>query len=34
MQEYFDWAKAVIDEMRGTNKKLEKIFDELYAAKP
>jgi guanosine-3',5'-bis(diphosphate) 3'-pyrophosphohydrolase len=33
-QEYFDWAKAVIDEMRGTNKNLEKIFDELYAAKP
>lgn len=33
-REYFDWSKAVIDQVRGTNKKLEKIFDELYAAKP
>ena len=33
-REYFDWAKAVIDQVRGTNKKLERIFDELYAAKP
>lgn len=33
-QEYFDWAKAVIDEMRGTNKELEQIFDKLYAARP
>lgn len=33
-QEYFDWAKSVVDEIRGTNKKLEKIFDELYAARP
>lgn len=33
-REYFDWSKAVIDQLRGTNKKLECIFDELYAAKP
>jgi len=33
-QEYFDWSKEVIDQVRGTNKRLEKIFDELYAAKP
>jgi guanosine-3',5'-bis(diphosphate) 3'-pyrophosphohydrolase len=33
-QEYFDWSKSVVDEIRGTNKKLEKIFDELYAARP
>lgn len=33
-REYFDWAKTVIDQVRGTNKKLERIFDELYAAKP
>ncbi len=33
-QEYFDWAKAVVDGIRGSNKKLEKIFDELYAARP
>ena len=30
-REYFDWAKAVIDQVRGTNRKLERIFDELYA---
>lgn len=33
-REYFDWSKVVIDEVRGTNKKLERVFDELYAAKP
>lgn len=33
-REYFDWSRAVIDQVRGTNKKLENIFDELYAAKP
>ena len=33
-QEYFDWSKAVIDQVRGTNKKLERIFDELYTFKP
>lgn len=33
-QEYFDWSKAVIDQVQGTNKKLEKIFDELYTYKP
>lgn len=33
-REYFDWAKVVIDEVRGTNKKLERVFDELYAARP
>ena len=31
-QEYFDWAKTVIDQVRGTNAKLESIFDECYAA--
>lgn len=29
-QEYFDWAKNVIDGVRGTNAQLEAIFDELY----
>jgi len=29
-QEYFDWAKKVIDQVRGTNTVLEKIFDEIY----
>lgn len=33
-REYFEWSKAVIDQMRGTHKKLEQIFDELYAVKP
>lgn len=33
-QEYFDWAKEVIDQVRGTNTYLEKVFDELYASKP
>lgn len=33
-QEYFDWAKAVIDRLRGTNEKLEIMFDEVYAKKP
>lgn len=33
-QEYFEWAKAVIDNLRGTNAALEKLFDETYANKP
>jgi guanosine-3',5'-bis(diphosphate) 3'-pyrophosphohydrolase len=28
-QEYFAWAAAVISGMRGTNSKMEKIFDGL-----
>ena len=33
-QEYFDWAKDVIDQLRGINPKLESIFDEAYAKRP
>ena len=33
-REYFDWAKAVIDRIRGTNKTLEKLFDDAYRARP
>ncbi|HTS20588.1 MAG TPA: HD domain-containing protein [Casimicrobiaceae bacterium] len=33
-REYFDWAKAVVDRIRGTNRKLERAFDEAYAARP
>ena len=33
-REYFDWAKAVVDRLRGAHAGLEKIFDEAYAAKP
>jgi guanosine-3',5'-bis(diphosphate) 3'-pyrophosphohydrolase len=29
--EYFDWARAVVDGLRGTNAALERIFDGLYA---
>jgi guanosine-3',5'-bis(diphosphate) 3'-pyrophosphohydrolase len=30
-QKYFDWAKNVVDKIRGTNPKLESVFDEAYA---
>lgn len=33
-QEYFDWAKAVIDQLRGTHAGLEKLFDEAYTGRP
>jgi len=33
-REYFDWAKAVIDQIRGTNKTLEKLFDDAFAGRP
>ena len=33
-REYFDWAKRVIDQVRGTNSKLERRFDALYRKKP
>jgi guanosine-3',5'-bis(diphosphate) 3'-pyrophosphohydrolase len=33
-QEYFDWAKKVVDELRGTNAKLESKFDALYEKRP
>ena len=33
-REYFDWARAVIDRLRGTHEKLEKLFDEVYQQKP
>lgn len=29
--EYFDWARAVVDGLRGTNAALERIFDGIYA---
>ena len=32
--EYFDWAKSVIDGMRGTHARLETLFDEVYALRP
>lgn len=33
-QEYFDWAKAVVDGLRGVHPQLESIFDKIYAERP
>jgi guanosine-3',5'-bis(diphosphate) 3'-pyrophosphohydrolase len=33
-QEYFDWAKQVIDEVRGVHAGLEAIFDEAFSHRP
>ncbi len=33
-QDYFEWAKAVIDGVRGTNARLEAAFDDAYSRKP
>jgi guanosine-3',5'-bis(diphosphate) 3'-pyrophosphohydrolase len=33
-QAYFDWAKDVIDGLRGTHQQLEILFDEVYRKRP
>ena len=33
-REYFDWARSVIDRVRGIDPRLEAIFDQAYAARP
>lgn len=33
-QEYFDWAKAVIDQLRGVHLGLEDVFDAAYTKRP
>jgi guanosine-3',5'-bis(diphosphate) 3'-pyrophosphohydrolase len=33
-QEYFDWAKRVVDELRGANPGPEAVFDEAFTARP
>ena len=33
-QEYFDWAKAVVDQLRGTHAGLEAAFDVAHSSKP
>lgn len=33
-REYFDWAKSVIDQVRGTNARLEERFDEIFLQRP
>lgn len=34
LREYFDWARKVVDQIRGTNARLERRFDALYARRP
>lgn len=34
LREYFDWAKAVVDRIRGTHPQLEALFDREYLRKP
>jgi len=33
-QQYFDWAKQVVDGLRGVNPRLERVFDDTYALRP
>jgi guanosine-3',5'-bis(diphosphate) 3'-pyrophosphohydrolase len=33
-QEYFDWGRAVIDQLRGVHPRLESIFDDAYRGRP
>jgi guanosine-3',5'-bis(diphosphate) 3'-pyrophosphohydrolase len=33
-REYFDWAKQVVDGMRGAYPRLEQLFDVEYARRP
>jgi guanosine-3',5'-bis(diphosphate) 3'-pyrophosphohydrolase len=33
-REYFDWAKRVVDQIRGTHGRLEQLFDAEYARRP
>ena len=33
-QEYFDWARRVIDQLRGAHPGLETLFDEIYEKRP
>ena len=33
-QEYFDWAKAVVDGVKGAHPELERIFDEAFRLRP
>ena len=33
-RQYFDWAKKVIDQAKGTNLKLERRFDQLFRQRP
>lgn len=33
-QEYFDWAKRVVDQIRGTHQLLERLFDDAHSERP
>ena len=33
-QRYFDWAKEVVDQLRGVHPQLERRFDDVYARRP
>jgi guanosine-3',5'-bis(diphosphate) 3'-pyrophosphohydrolase len=33
-REYFDWAKQVIDQLRGVHSGLEVLFDKAYSMRP
>lgn len=33
-QKYFDWAKEVVDQVRGVNPNLEQMFERLYRQRP
>ncbi len=33
-QAYFDWAREVVDQIRGTHAELETLFDAAYAQRP
>ena len=33
-REYFDWAQAVVDQLRGVHAGLERIFDQAYQQRP
>jgi guanosine-3',5'-bis(diphosphate) 3'-pyrophosphohydrolase len=33
-REYFDWAKQVVEQIRGTHERLEAAFDEAFAGRP
>jgi guanosine-3',5'-bis(diphosphate) 3'-pyrophosphohydrolase len=33
-REYFDWAKSVVDELRGVHPGLEHLFDKAYDGRP
>ncbi len=33
-RQYYDWAREVVDRLRGTHAELERRFDEVYAQRP